>query len=79
MLSVRVHSEDTNSPDTAASVHSFLGRWDLTLKTSVREYPLWSEITRENTGWDHPDDSRFSEYNDYAGVEVIWVVSPDLR
>ncbi len=31
-----------------ASVQSFLGRWDLTLKTPTREYPSWLEITQED-------------------------------
>ncbi len=32
----------------AASVKSFLGRWDLTLKAPDREYPSWIEIQQEN-------------------------------
>src|ERR1035437_850249 len=48
MLSMRVYSEQKNSADTAASVQSFLGRWDLTLKTPLREYPSWLEITLED-------------------------------
>ena len=41
------HSEQEN-PEPLASVQSFLGRWDLTLKTPLREYPSWLEITQEN-------------------------------
>ena len=48
MLSMRVYSEHKNSADTAASVQSFLGSWDLTLKTPLREYPSWLEITQED-------------------------------
>jgi Domain of Unknown Function (DUF1080) len=48
MLSMRLYSEPKNSVDTAASVQSFLGRWDLTLKTPLREYPSWLEITQED-------------------------------
>jgi len=48
MFSVRVHSEDKNSTATTAPVQSFLGRWDLTLKTPLREYPSWLEITQED-------------------------------
>ena len=38
---------------SSASAHAdpiepFLGRWDLTLKASDREYPSWLEISREN-------------------------------
>jgi 3-keto-disaccharide hydrolase len=47
MFSVRLHSEPRNSADTA-SVQPFLGRWDLTLKDSSREYPSWLEITHED-------------------------------
>ncbi len=36
------------STDTTASVRSVLGRWDLTLKTPLREYPSWLEITQED-------------------------------
>jgi len=48
MFSMRVYSEQKNSADTIASVQSFLGRWDLTLKTPLREYPSWLEITQED-------------------------------
>ena len=48
MFSMRVYSEQKNSADSAASVQSFLGRWDLTLKTPLREYPSWLEITQED-------------------------------
>jgi hypothetical protein len=47
MLSMRVYSGQKNSADTAASAQSFLGRWDLTLKTPLREYPSWLEIRQE--------------------------------
>jgi hypothetical protein len=47
MLSLPMHSQQKNSAETA-SAQSFLGRWDLTLKTPLREYPSWLEITQEN-------------------------------
>ena len=47
ILSMRAYSEQMNSADTTASVQSFLGRWDLTLKTPLREYPSWLEINDE--------------------------------
>jgi hypothetical protein len=34
--------------NSAASVESFLGRWDLTLKAPDREYPSWLEIKQDN-------------------------------
>lgn len=48
MLSGLVYSEPKNSADTTASVQSYLGRWDLTLKTPRRESPSWLEITQED-------------------------------
>ena len=48
MLSVLVYSEPKNSGDTTASVQLLLGRWDLTLKTPLRESPSWLEITQED-------------------------------
>jgi hypothetical protein len=44
MFSLRAFSEQ-NSADKASTVQSFLGRWDLTLKTPDHEYPSWLEIT----------------------------------
>jgi hypothetical protein len=46
-FSLQVYSQQKNSADTAASVQSFLGRWDLTLKTPGRDSPSWLEITQE--------------------------------
>jgi hypothetical protein len=47
MFSTWLSSEPKNSSD-AASVQPFLGRWDLTLETPLREYPSWLEISHEN-------------------------------
>src|ERR1700693_1189323 len=41
LFSVHSYSDEKKLADTA-----FLGRWDLTLKTSLHEYPSWLEITR---------------------------------
>lgn len=48
MFSMQVYSEQKNSVDATPSAQSFLGRWDLTLKTPLREYPSWLEITQED-------------------------------
>jgi 3-keto-disaccharide hydrolase len=48
MLSVQAYSEQKNPADATASVQSFLGRWDLTLKTPGRDYPSWLEISQED-------------------------------
>jgi hypothetical protein len=48
-FSMQVYSEQHNSAvATTVSDQSFLGRWDLTLKTPSREYPSWLEITQES-------------------------------
>ena len=48
-FSMEVYSEQHNSAaTTTVSDQSFLGRWDLTLKTPSREYPSWLEITQES-------------------------------
>ena len=46
-FSLRGYSEQTRPADATASIQAFLGRWDLTLKTPVRESPSWLEITQE--------------------------------
>jgi len=48
-LSIQVYSQQPNSAETTTvPAQSFLGRWDLTLKTPSREYPSWLEITQES-------------------------------
>src|ERR1700674_5065833 len=48
MLYMPGNARQKNSADTTVSVQSFLGRWDLTLKTPLRDYPSWLEITQED-------------------------------
>ena len=40
-----VYSQSTSAGST---IQPFLGRWDLTLKSSDREYPSWLEIKQED-------------------------------
>ena len=48
-FSMQGYSEQHSSAETTTvSAQSFLGRWDLTLKTPSREYPSWLEITQES-------------------------------
>src|SRR3984893_11187555 len=47
-FSLRGYSEQTKPADAPASIQAFLGRWDLMLKTPLREYPSWVEITQDN-------------------------------
>jgi len=44
LFSIQSHSGEKKPADTAV----FLGRWDLILMTTQREYPSWLEITRED-------------------------------
>ena len=46
ILSLRLYSQQ--KPADTAGVQPFLGRWDLTLKTPVREAPSWLEITQQD-------------------------------
>src|SRR6202020_1584132 len=48
MFSLQMFSQQKNSAGTTSSAQSFLGRWDLTLKAPLREYPSWLEISEEN-------------------------------
>src|ERR1700686_365519 len=47
-FSLRGYSEQTKPAAAPASIQAFLGRWDLTLKTPLRDYPSWLEITQED-------------------------------
>jgi hypothetical protein len=42
------YSGQKKTADANASIQPFLGRWDLTLQTPLREYPSWLEITQED-------------------------------
>ena len=44
LFSVQSHSDEKKPVRTAV----FLGRWDLTLKTTLHEFPSWLEITNED-------------------------------
>jgi len=46
MLSMPLYSQQ--KPADTTEVQPFLGRWDLTLKTPVREAPSWLEITLQD-------------------------------
>jgi len=40
--------DSSKATPSGASVQGFLGRWDLTLKASDREYPSWLELRQED-------------------------------
>src|SRR5438270_4805311 len=46
IASAQMYSASQNAP--SASAQSFLGRWDLTLKTTTGEAPSWLKVTQEN-------------------------------
>ena len=48
VLSVQMYSEDKSSAKAGSTAKAFVGRWDLTLSTPLREYPSWLEITQED-------------------------------
>ena len=57
--------------DAPASTQSFLGRWDLTLKTPVREAPSWLEITQENGQLQARLVSRWGHARPLPKVEIV--------
>lgn len=63
-----------------SSDQSFLGRWDLTLKTPAREYPSWLEITQEGGQFHARLVSRWGHARPLPKVEIsnghILFVSP---
>lgn len=80
VLSSKGYSEQKNSGDATASVQSFLGRWDLTLKAPHREYPSWLEITQENSKLSARMVSRWGHARPLPKIELsngkITFVSP---
>jgi len=79
IISMRMYSAAENSSEiTDAS--SFLGRWDLTLKTPQREAPAWLEITQEGGQFHARLVSRWGHARPLPKVEIagdhIMFVSP---
>jgi hypothetical protein len=46
--SLEADTSKTASTTPAVPVESFLGRWDLVLKSPDKEYPSWLELSQEN-------------------------------
>ena len=80
IISMRIYSADQNSSKAIASDQAFLGRWDLTLKTPVREAPSWLEITREGGQFKARLVSRWGHARPLPKIEIsnghITFVSP---
>ena len=74
------YAEKTASSEADASVQSFLGRWDLTLKAPDREYPSWIEIRQEDGQLKAQLVSRWGNARPLPRVEIssgkITFVSP---
>ena len=74
------YAEKTASSDANASVQSFLGRWDLTLKAPDREYPSWIEIRQEDGQLKAQIVSRWGNARPLPKVEIssgkITFISP---
>src|SRR3984893_15819666 len=79
-LSMLVFCEQNSSEETNASAQPSLGRWDLTLKTPVRESPSWLEISQEGGELKARLVSRWGHARPLPKVEVtngrITFVSP---
>ena len=79
-LSIQMYSEHSNPAEETVSAQSFLGRWDLTLKTPLRESPSWLEITQEGGQLKARLVSRWGHARPLPKVEVsngrITFVSP---
>jgi hypothetical protein len=69
-------TKDSSEP----TAQSFLGRWDLTLKTPLREYPSWLEITRGDGQFKARMVSRWGHARPLPKIEIsndhITFVSP---
>lgn len=80
IVSMRTYSADQNSSASKPSAESFLGRWDLTLKTPTREAPSWLEITEDNGQFKARMVSRWGHARPLPKIEIandhIVFVSP---
>ncbi len=72
MFSVQVYGKQKKLvEDAPVSAQSFLGRWDLTLKTPLREYPSWLEITQEDGQVKARMVSRWGHARPLPKVEIV--------
>lgn len=72
MFSMQVYGKQEKLVEHApVSAQSFLGRWDLTLKTPLREYPSWLEITQEDGQVKARMVSRWGHARPLSKVEIV--------
>jgi hypothetical protein len=80
IVSIGAFSGNRSLAQNNTSDQSFLGRWDLTLKTPQREYPSWLEITQEDGQFHARFVSRWGHARPLPKVEIsnghIMFVSP---
>lgn len=80
LTSLRIDSAEQNTPTSNGSPQAFLGRWDLTLKTPIREAPSWLEITEESGQFKARMVSRWGHARPLPKIEIaddhITFVSP---
>ena len=80
MAAIQVCFANRSQAQANTSNQSFLGRWDLTLKTPQREYPSWLEITQEGGQFHARMVSRWGHARPLPKVEIsgahILFVSP---
>ena len=77
---IQLYFAERSRAQANSSDQSFLGRWDLTLKTPKREYPSWLEITQEGGQFHARLVSRWGHARPLPKVEIsnghIMFVSP---
>jgi hypothetical protein len=80
IVSIQVFFINRGFAQANSSDQSFLGRWDLTLKTPQREYPSWLEITEEGGQFHARMVSRWGHARPLPKLEIsnghILFVSP---
>jgi hypothetical protein len=79
-FSGHVFAATENSSDPSTPPQSFVGRWDLTLKTPLHEYPSWLEITRDDGQFKARMVSRWGHARPLPKIEIsnnqVTFVSP---
>jgi hypothetical protein len=80
LVSIQLYFTHRSYAQASSSDQSYLGRWDLTLKTPQREYPSWLEITQEGGQFHAQMVSRWGNARPLPKVEIanghILFVSP---
>jgi len=70
LISIQLYFTNRSYAQPSSSDQSFLGRWNLTLKTPQREYPSWLEITQEGGQFHARMVSRWGNARPLPKVEI---------